>query len=123
MPNLMIFDGRPLDLQPTRRGVRWEGGGRPVTVETSIIGALIRSQGHTTPRYLNFDSPPGYVISDADAVYLLNLALSGTPFTLIVPDGYDEAGTWTACLFDGRPEFPRINRPGYRGYRFRLSLA
>lgn len=123
MPNYMIFDGRALDLQPTRQGVRWEGGGRAVTVDTSITGTLIRSQGHPTPRFLNFDSPPGYVISDADAAYLLALALSGAPFTLTVPAGYDEAGTWTACLFDGRPEFPRIARAGYRGYRFRLSLA
>lgn len=123
MPNIMIIGGRPMDLQPTRRGVRWEGGGRPVAVATSITGTLIRTQGHRTPRYLNFDSPEEYVISAEDAAHLQALADAGDPFELIVPDGYDETGTWPACLFDGQPVFPRSVDPRYRGYRFRLSLA
>lgn len=121
----IVIAGRPLDLLPVKDGVQPSGGGRALAEVATIAGTLIRTQGVRTSRRLRVQSPGGnarFVISEADAQFLLALHAAGAPFTLSLSGDYDFEGTFAGCLFDGDALFRKTRTPGFREYDFTIAI-
>ncbi|GGO22245.1 hypothetical protein [Deinococcus humi] len=113
------------ELNPTvpPQAVRRTGGGRSVGEAVSINGTVIHTQGHRTARRVQITSPgPEWVLLEEQVAALRALAASGASFTVTFGEGYETAGTFTGCLFDGDAIFEPKRQSAYANYNFTLYL-
>ncbi|MFK7601893.1 hypothetical protein ACI3L1_06740 [Deinococcus sp. SM5_A1] len=113
------------ELNPTvpPQAVKRTGGGRGVTEAVSINGAVIHTRGYRMARRIQIASPgPEWVLLEAQTAALRALALADTSFTVTFGEGYETAGTFTGCLFEGETIFEPKRQIGYANYSFTLYI-
>lgn len=113
-----------LELNPTvpPQAVRRTGGGRSVAEAVSINGTVIHTRGHRTARRIQITSPGPEWVLLADQVAALRALTAGPSFTVTFGEGYETAGTFTGCLFDGDALFEPKRQSAYANYDFTLYI-
>ncbi|MBB6016808.1 hypothetical protein ACFP9V_19070 [Deinococcus radiopugnans] len=113
-----------VELNPTvpPQAVRRTGGGRSVMEAVSINGTVMHTRGHRTARRIQITSPGPEWVLLSDQVAALQALTAGAAFTVTFGEGYETAGTFTGCLFDGDAVFEPKRQSAYANYNFTIYI-